>query len=455
MPTATTLAQVMRQLCTELGQTIGQVPTTSTTTGIGSTTTAVDTALTLPDSPVSLMDNSWFRVDSLVASGPASGTVRQIRKGGFTGASGTMTLAAFAQTVQSLTDYSIWRSMHPARVLLFVQQACRLMRVRDFYPLSLVTNPDFAAVTSGSGPDNWTATGLTQTTTSGYTTLKVRHGQYAARALLSAPAGYLQSNTVDVVPGGTYFASVTMRADVGTGILSLYDITNSQTLLATAGWANIAWAGRHYVEAYSPRFMIPVGTQQVAMRLAGTNTSDDINFDDAVLWRYDRRDYSQLPSWIEDPADIDDIGYFVQGRAAYSASTNPYVYDVDQRDFVSVRYETEGDEGVGNAATSNPFRVRLAEYSQRPLYIYSSRPMPTLVNDTDSTTVDREVLVKTALWLCVNDLVMTATAQGKADEKASWLERRENIGRDARLAGALGRLTQRHFHAEGMRPGKY
>lgn len=455
MPTATTLAQVMRQLCTELGQTIGQVPTTNTTTAIGSPTTLTDTTLTLPDSPVSLMDGCWVRIDSQVASGPAPGLARIVRKGGFAGGTGVITVAGFPQTVQSLTDYSIWRSMHPARVLLFVQQACRLMRVRDFYPLSLVTNPDFADVVSGSGATGWTYSNCTVTTTSGYTTLKVRHGQYAARALLSAPAGYLQSSTVDVVPGGTYFASVTLRADVGTGVLSVYDVTNSQTLLATAGWANITWAGRHYVEAYSPRFFIPVGTQQVALRLAGTNTSDDINFDDAVLWRYDRRDYSQLPTWIEDPADIDDIGYFVQGRAAYSSSANPYVYDVDQRDFVSVKYETEVDEGVGNAGTQSPFRVRLTEYSQRPLYIYSSRPMPTLVNDTDSTTVDREVLVKTALWLCVNDLVMTATAQGKADEKASWLERRENIGRDARLAGALSRLTARHFHAEGMRPGRY
>jgi len=457
MPTATTLAQIFGDVVRDLGQTLGQLSTAGTTTsaGAGGGTSLIDSALTLPDAGTGLLDGVWV----YFTSGAQTGKTRIVRKAGFDGSTGTITIAAAPAQIATSVTYLLCRDIHPSRILLYIQEALRLIRVKQFYPWTLLTNGDFATVNSGAGVGSWTYTNCDITGTSGYanSTALVRHGQYSARALLTGSGGNLLSATVPVIPGGQYFVSVALKASVGTGTLRVVDITVDGTgATKMVGWTDVSYAGREWVEAAPPLFVIPTGTYQIAVKLLGTSTSDSIYFDDAILWRYDQRDFL-LPSWVEDPSEVE-IGYFLRGRQVVSTGvTGQYIYDLDQSDFVTLwGGDSETDESVASAGTPNPFRMRLSQYSDRPLYIYGYMPAPTLSANTDSTTVDRELLVKMTMWLIFNDFATTALNAGKPDEKAGWLERRENVGRDARLAGALTRFSnQGRLTAQGLRPGRW
>src|SRR3990167_1448560 len=187
MPTANTLVTLLRDVCEEVHA--GELyPVLSTGTAAGSATTLVDSTLVLPDADVNLFDGQYIRIDELVGSGPAAGTVRVIRNGGFAGASGTFTVGTWTASLESGADYSRWKYIHPLTPRNLMNKFLRTIKREVISPITLATNGDMEAVTSGSGADNWTYSSCDVTGPTGYssTAARVRHGNYSLRAKASA-----------------------------------------------------------------------------------------------------------------------------------------------------------------------------------------------------------------------------------------------------------------------------
>src|SRR3990172_2083787 len=164
MPTSNTSVTLLRDVCEEIHA--GELyPVLSTGTSAGSATTLVDSTLVLPDADVNLFDGQYIRIDELVGSGPASGTVRVIRNGGFAGATGTLTVATWTASLESGADYSRWKLIHPLVARDLLNKFLRTIKREVISPITLVTNGDMEAVTSGAGCDGWTYSSAAVTTT--------------------------------------------------------------------------------------------------------------------------------------------------------------------------------------------------------------------------------------------------------------------------------------------------
>src|SRR3990167_9811693 len=215
MPTANTLVTLLRDVCEEVHA--GELyPVLSTGTAAGSATTLVDSTLVLPDADVNLFDGQYIRIDELVGSGPAAGTVRVIRNGGFAGASGTFTVGTWTASLESGADYSRWKYIHPLIARNLMNKFLRTIKREVISPITLATNGDMETIVSGSGVTGWTYTNCTITTDNGYssTAARVRHGVYSLRAQGTA-ALTVESTALRVVENDAYIVSAAVMADVG------------------------------------------------------------------------------------------------------------------------------------------------------------------------------------------------------------------------------------------------
>src|SRR3990167_5998138 len=385
MPTANTLVTLLRDVCEEVHA--GELyPVLSTGTSAGSATTLVDSTLVLPDADVNLFDGQYIRIDELVGSGPASGTVRVIRNGGFAGASGTFTVGTWTASLETGADYSRWKYIHPLIARNLMNKFLRMIKREVISPITLAANGDMEAVTSGSGADNWTYTNCTVTTTNGYssTAARVRHGTYSLRASATGGAPTVESAALRVVENDAYIVSAAVMADVGVPTLAAYDQTASGNIAdATAthneeGFLELLCGGG--------LIYIPTPCESMSVRLTGTAASDDFYMDDVIVWPVNRTEYD-LPSWIEDPRDVLAVGYYERGQQL--VGTNAFM--LGEKQFVPLLQDPRNEiDELG----ANAFRLRLPSrddrWIDRPPVMAAQRPYTALSADSDTTTAQRE-----------------------------------------------------------------
>lgn len=386
-----------------------------TTTSAGSTSSVVDSKLVNSDADTDLMGSPWLRIDQTVASGPASGEHSRVKTSGLTIATGALAVSpVFSATVQSATDFSLWWLMNPAVVKRLLNAELRLLRRQEFTPVSLLTNTDFESVTSGAGVDSWTYANAVVTTTNGYSSTAglVRHGVYSARLQGSAGIPRIQSATVPVIEGQQFIAAASGLATTGTASLVPYDVTNSQNL---SGVDAVTHSEKQYQSmiANGNSFAIPSGVKQLALRLAGTGATDDISFDDAVLWRCDQAHY-ELPSWVDDPKDVVSIGYFRRGISR----TDTNCFGLDEGDFIEWPFDKDPMQVEETGA--HPYKIQIKTPVTDPLYLLAWRPFTELSADSDVTTADRLLIVWLTVASCYRQLAQTAIAQGDANQAKVW-----------------------------------
>lgn len=415
MPTASTRAQLLRDICRELhGGLISHVPVLGRTTAAGTTTTVVDDALILPDADAALLDNAWLRIDATVGAGPPAGTTRVVRKGGFAGATGTITVAAMPAATEAGADYSLWRYVHPRAAIEALNRALRTLRRPVQAVVTLIPNGDFE-----SGAISWTATGGGALSVSSAAS-DVRSGAQGLR--IQGAGGGADSAAVDVVPGEQYVVSVAARNNTGAGEVraQLLD-ADTGAVIESAASPHRAWTELYFLVA------IPTATRRVRLRLDLSGSSDGF-FDDAVLWPVFQREVDlsvQFP-WLEDPGDVVALGYTALGRGSPGGGRNAYA--LRESPVVPLwRPDDVTDEGGANA-----FRARLRRgYHDRPLRLVALRPYAELDTDTATTTAPRELVVLTALWHLADAAAAAALAAGDNDAHARHLERRESYARAA------------------------
>jgi len=440
MPTSVTGAQIMRDIALELGRAGGYSPL-GTTTGAGSTSSLVDAQLTDADASTGALERALVRIDEKVGNGPEAGEWSRVRKAGLTIANGTVTFSpVLSATVESGTDYSLWPSWLPPQTAWDTLQAVlRGLRRQAYSPVSVLVNPDFENVTSGSGVDDWTYANSDVTSGNGYsnTAERVRRGVYAARLQGSGGAPSI-SQSVRAVEGQQWLAAARAMGDSGQPELRVYDATNAADIVEAS----------HNEEEYMllapATFTVPAGCESLTYYLEGTAADDDLYFDGAVLWPVARRSY-ELPSWVEDPRHIVSIGYFERGQQY--AGTDAYGLDEGQWRPWDWQWESDlTDEGG-----AHPFRILLDAPVTEPLYLRAWRPYAELSGDTDTTTAPRALL----LYMVMQRVWQGRKLAAEGDEAVKYERLAAEAGANASLHMAQHRIGEPSVRVRSLRMRGY
>lgn len=378
MPTSTSAVALLRDVAQRLA--VGRPwPAISTTTALGGTTTLIDSALAYADADTDALQGAWIRIDESVTSGPVTGTVMKVRDGGLTVASGTVTFGPTQLAVQTGTDYSFWWDLHPTLALAILNRVMRLVTKEVLFPVSVFADSDME--TSGTTAYSGTTATLSKVTTA----VNVRHGASALRVLGNAGVPLAETATsFRTRSAEVWIASAAMQAAVGTANLIAYDKTNSAAISS----------GLHVQQAYCeielPQFTIPATCELLTMRFQGVGATDDLYCDDLIAWPV-KRNHFDLPSTVEDPNNVIELGYWKRG-ASVTAST--YGYDLDEGDWVQWSYEVKRHED----GAANPFWIEFPTPITRPLFLRARIPFGEFASDTATTTADRELVVGLTLY---------------------------------------------------------
>lgn len=415
----------MRDIAEKLGGVPGVAPISVMTSNGASEAQLVDSALVDSSADTDKLGRPWVHIDETDASGPTAGEVSQVTANGLTIATGAVALSpVFTAAPQSGQNYSFWWEIHPTTVYNLMQQTLREMKRQVFFPVSLVTNPDFENVTSDVGADNWTYTNADVTGTTGYssTAANVRYGVYSARLKGSGGVPTLQSGSIPAVEGDTWVVAAYGQADTGVVQLNAYDVTGS---------ANIGDTATHQEEAYMQmrvfNVTIPADCEHLAVLLSGTGATDDLYFDAVHAWPHQRSMYT-LPSWIEDPkSDLLGFGWFHSRRALQGTSA----YMADEGEFIPWPHKQGPIIDEGGA---RPFVVELETPVTEPLYMKALRPFPALSAVTDTTTAQRELVVYATLGKIYEQLRREAVRAGNSESASLY----------AQLKGEADHQAQQH-----------
>lgn len=356
-------------------------------------------------------------------SGPIAGSVYRVRSSGLTLASGTITVETMRGHVLSGTDYSLWKMVNPQSVVRLLNRLLGNKKREVIVPISACSDADMEA----TGVTNWPASGSVSTREKSATARFIRHGSSSLHIVSSAASGGVESQDATAslgplaVAGRQWLAAATIRALTGTVSVLVRDVSNSANISPTVTTAQNAWQ-----TAFFP-FTIPTSCEEIRLRFLGSANLDEFYVDDAILWPVWQSEY-ELPSWLEDPDDIKDIGYFHMRPSTVGS----YVYIPEEGDWEPWEYRKEA---IIDEAGSHPQRLHLKTPVEHPLYMKALRPYATLSADTDTTTADLEGLAKRALSEIYKGLAIENVASTEMFQKYMTLSR---MAGQAWLARTLG-----------------
>ena len=400
MPTSTTAVVLLRDVCERLHA--GKpFPAIGVSTALGSTTTLADaTRLAYADADTDALENPIIRIDELVTNGPASGSFTRARDGGLTVATGVVTFSPALLAVQTGTDYSLWWHIHPAVAWDIMLRVLRLLQRQVLLPVSAFADGDMES----SATSDYSAT--TATLSKITTAVNVLHGARSLRVLANAGTPRAESAAYfRVVRDEQWLASMIAQAAVGTAKLVAWDSTNSVEIDS----------GSHSQQAFAEvelnSFSIPETCERLVLRIEGTGASDDLYVDDVVAWPVMRNRFV-LPSWVEDPSAVLEVGYYERGNSI-SGATDGYL--VDETAWKTWPHQLHHEEGA-----ANPFWITFDVPIKRPLFVRVQRPFTEFTADTDTTTADRELLVNLTLYYIYDHLATEAGESGNTAQEVAW-----------------------------------
>lgn len=362
----------------------GQFPIRILTTGAGSATSVVigDLAFGASGGTANQYHGGWIYNAKDPPVAPFSSRVLQ--QAGFAPATGTLTVApAFGGAPGNGAEIIFCYDLHPDELHRAINRILRNLVRETFIPISLLANPDIEVDTT-----NWTPT--TATLTRITSAVRVRHGAGSMQIAGNAGAPTAESEGVRTTPGDQLILAAYATLIAGTITLVLAG-ESGEVSGATASSSNVAFqeliAGGGYVT-------VPVGSDTVTVRLKGSLATDSFFVDDIILWPVQRK-WFILPSYVRDPADIVDVGYFPRGRSL--AGTNSF--QVDEGGWESWPFDVYMDTGG-----AHPLQLQLKTPVTRPLFARVRRNFDELTTTaaminaaTNTTDADRDTVVQGAM----------------------------------------------------------
>lgn len=433
----TTISRVslIRKLAHRLFSGSGRLPSVlGTTTALGSTTTAQDlTRLAYDASDANYLDGVYFRVDELVAGGPASGEFARINTAGLAPTTGIVTLRpALTLPVQSGTDYSL-HLLPPSLLEEAINWALNQMRYETYGPLSLLVDADMEA----AGAGDWPGTGATVTKYTGAD--GVWAGKQGLSVVNTGANGFASSSlSVLVNAGETMMLSAIARAPAG-GALG-----DKTAKLIVEGRETVSYSEIDSVQSIERRFTelrldftVPTAMKELRAKLQGLEADATIYWDDVVLLGQSR-EILLVPSWVEDEEHILEVVWVPRGSGAPLADT----FRIEEHMTERWSYFKPLQDRTG----ANPLRIQLQPAPTERVYVRALRRHALLTTDAGTTTANedevlagarvylRQVLFEGAI-LDANPGVLAALKAAEAQDSRLWSKTAEEPGGKTRMVG--------------------
>lgn len=365
-----TREELLQRVLRETG--IGQY---GTATG-GSTTTIVDTTkLKSTQFNSQKWVGGWARIvyDAGGAAAAPEGEISPITT--YAPSTGTITVnPAFTAAPAASDRYELWL-IHPQDVLDMIDD----ILTEDIW---LSTWTMLTEVPDGDMEQNnttdWGTTSNASVTKE--TDEPAMAGERWLELTTSSTNGYVQSATFGVEPGKVYYCgALVMPQGDYTAELIAWDVTNGAAI------DSVTFAGR-YINGMGFDFTTPASCKQVALRLAGQETSAVIRWDEIILYPQYTPDIA-LPWWVKKQDQI--RGLFRFERWVSGNNTR------------FPRMTRLGRYGVMDDAWSRG-QLRLFRTSGQmpmPVYLYGTRN-PTAFSDDvlDAKRIDEKLLVSCTLY---------------------------------------------------------
>jgi hypothetical protein len=240
-----------------------------------------------------------------------------------------------------------------------------------------------------------------------------------------------QNLTVKVTPGDQFIASVCMSV-VDDAHEAVFRVANANVVGTLA-------EGRHRSRQMNELFLqavtIPAGYEIIRIHMLGSLNGGVVNADDAVLWPVNLARFI-LPTWVDDPADVIEVGYWPLGREL--AGTNAYM--VDETPWTPWPFTLKpyfADEGGANA-----YMLELATPVIRPLFVRVRRKYSELATEAQTTTMDRKLLVDCTLREIYQGLELDAVRNKDQGQALLWARLRQQLETLAGVRAFLGRSKE-------------
>jgi hypothetical protein len=275
-----------------------------------------------------------------------------------------------------------------------INEALRNMHYTTWVPLTFVVDGDC----DSSGVTDWTAGG--SAALSKVTNTNLRHGPQALRVLASGGANGQAASTamlVDPNYARDWYATVAVRAQVGTARFIAYDNTNSANI-TTQDWTSQGWGRVGF------QFTLPATCESWSTVHRAVASSDDSYWDDVCAFPLGVTEFP-LPSWVTRADQVLDVR---QGWDLAPADR------VDEMRTAAVPYEIQEDFANPN----NQFKLVFKNgfRTSGPLWLKAHRQFPALSLDADTTFADREWLSLAAQVFLLEKLI----ARPASEEVTAW-----------------------------------
>ena len=257
-------------------------------------------------------------------------------------------------------------------------------------PISELTNADYEDALGST----WAGSSATPTFVTDIDFPDTIIGRNAQRVTLSGASGYSQSTSLYVRPGRSFYLYVPVSARVGTAVISIRDVTNSDTITPSG---TLTSSGRGWT-AFELTGQVPSTCYEMAIRLGGTGATDIIDYGPVQLhWQNQRR--IALPDRIDSRKKIGRIYYYdfypIVGRG------DDYGIQ-DKQEVPNVGREMVNDTVVLQFSPESPLSNQPYWYQERIYYDALS---------TDYQTVAQRGVGDAATTLCPLDYAAAATVR--------------------------------------------
>ena len=370
---------LVRKLAHQLYAAIRPLPVAlGVTTDAGAAGQAQDgVRLAYENADENLLNGVYFRIDAKVGSGPASGEFSRIKKAGLVPSTGVINLSPdLTGAIEIGTAYSL-HILHPTMLEQAISWALNQMPFLSVGPVSLLGDADM----EDTGIAAWAAVDDVDVS-------KVTDAQYVwggLQALLVDPKipsweGYAEkTGTTPVVEGEGMLLSAVARSDKGSTVkLVPFDYSNNAEILPTP-----SYVGDRHVELRST-FTVPSGCRQLKVRLNAIGPFATY-WDDVVLLGTSRQEIA-LPSWVDSPEDVANVGYWPSGAGGPNVDTfrlqesgwqEWHWWEVKRRDPRAV----------------TPYILSLSPAPSERIYVIAWRRFPSLSSDADLTAADETAVL--------------------------------------------------------------
>lgn len=384
-------------------------PDASTLTEFTATTTVVDTALKEIAAFPHDFNGAWIRLAYFDNSGTPALQEQVSRIHQFDPATGTLTFSPTIGTVNATAgtvdgEYEIWPDINPDAVDGYINDVLNSLIYEGFIPLTLVTDGDM----EDSDLTNWTSVG--SPTTDAKATSPFKIGRQAIHIVADAATEGRRSANIPVTPSRQFIISVPIKVDVGSAVVTFFDVTGSEAIKTTTVTDTAAVEVRYTANS-------PADSKQVYIQVVSAASSDDFYIGPISILQIGTERYSVDSSSIDYADDI--IAAYELPVGPTAIVTDTYLAFTEPWQQISITKRDAERDGL-------PITVE-ADVGSRPLYMKVHNRYASMTDDTTATRASKLIVVNGALSLIEE-------ARGHPREAAQFRRTFNQLKEDAGLS---------------------